>query len=166
MSQPAPVHARLGRLAELVGTWEGDGQGLWTAAEPFRYHELATISSDGRPFLAYRQRSTALADGAPRHGEAGWFRPGAEDGRAELVLAQPTGIVEVHRGRWEGDTLVLRATLVGRAETALSVTGVERRLHVEGDRLTYLLRIAMNDEELADHLAAELHRVTEASDIA
>lgn len=157
MSDIAPVHPRLGRLAELVGTWEGEGHGLWAAPEPFRYHEVVTISSDGRPFLAYRQTTTARADGTPRHGEAGWFRPGAGDG-AELVLAQPTGIVEVHQGHWEGDTLVLRASLVGCTETALRVTAVERRLRVEGDRLTYLLRIAMNDEELADHLAAELHR--------
>jgi THAP domain-containing protein 4 len=152
------VDPALARFGFLLGTWEGEGQGLWPADPPFRYRERVVFEHPGRPHLRYEQRTWALSDGAPRHAEAGYLRPG--DGSAvEWVIVQPTGICEVQTGVLEDQTLTLTATAIALAPTAKRVTGVTRRLWLQDGTLRYLVRIAMNGEPLADHLAATLGRV-------
>jgi hypothetical protein len=145
----------------LVGRWRGEGRGLWAADPPFRYREEVVVAATGRPFLLYRQQTWDLADGSPRHAEVGYLRLG-EAGALELVVVQPTGIAEVHAGSFDGSTLDLRPVAVTRTPTAKEVSGVERRLVLRGDSLTYRVRIAMHDEPLADHLEATLQRVPDA----
>ncbi len=141
-----------------MGTWRGDGQGLWTADPPFRYHEEVQFSHNGKPFLIYGQKTRAADDGRPMHMETGYLRPG--DGKtAELVVAQPTGFAEIQTGPLRQQHLILTAANIGRTPTAINVTGIERRIWREGDDLKYLVRISMNDEPLADHLSAVLHLV-------
>lgn len=156
--QPPALHPDLVPLAFLLGKWRGEGRGLWRADPPFRYAEEVEFGHVGRPFLAYRQRTWAADDGRPMHAEAGYLRPG-QGGRVELVLAQPTGLTEVQVGPLDGRRLTLRAAAIGRSPTALNVTAIERQVWMEGDTLHYLVRIAMNDEPLAAHLAATLRRV-------
>ncbi|MBV8083732.1 MAG: FABP family protein [Chloroflexi bacterium] len=161
MSSPtAPdLPPALAPLAFLIGSWRGQGQGMWNPTNPFRYREeVQFVAPPGKPFLFYTQRTWALDDGRAMHVEAGYLRPG--DGRTvEFVLAQPTGLTEVQAGTLAGQRLTLRAATVGRAPTALNVTGIARELWREGDVLRYLVRMAMNDEPLADHLTADLQRV-------
>jgi hypothetical protein len=143
-------------LAFLIGTWRGEGGGLWNPANPFRYREeVQFLAPPGKPFLTYSQRTWALDDGRAMHTEVGYLRPG--NGRnVEFVLAQPTGFAEVQTGPLEGQRLILSARSLGRAPTALNVTAISRDLWREGDTLRYLVRMAMNREPLADHLAAAL----------
>lgn len=156
MSDP-PIHASLSDLAFLVGTWEGEGRGLWAADPPFRYRERVVVDHDGRPFLRYEQRTWSLADGVPRHAELGWLRRAA-DGTLEMIVSQMTGIADVHSGRLEGRTLTLEAEAIALAPTAKRVTAITRRITVEDRTLHYLVRIAMNHEPVADHLEATLRR--------
>jgi hypothetical protein len=143
-------------LAFLLGTWRGEGQGLWDRENPFRYTEEITFSFvPSKPFLIYSQRTRAADDGRPMHMETGYLRPGGGN-RVELALAQPTGITETHAGTVDDQTLDLTAGHIGLTATALNVTAVQRRVWREGDTLQYLVRIAMNDEPLADHLSASL----------
>jgi hypothetical protein len=161
MSSPSlpDLPPALAPFAFLIGTWRGEGRGLWNAADPFRYREEAQfVAPPGKPFLFYTQRTWALDDGRPMHAESGYLRPG--DGRTvEFVLAQPTGLTEVQTGLLDGQRLTLQAASVGRTPTALYVTAVSRELWREGDVLRYLVRMAMNGEPLADHLTAELTMV-------
>jgi THAP4-like, heme-binding beta-barrel domain len=149
-------HPALEPLAFLIGTWRGEGRGLWTAEPPFRYtEEVQFTAPPGKPFLFYTQRTWALDDGRPMHAEAGYLRPG--DGQTvEFVVAQPTGFAEVQLGPVEGQQMTLRAASLGRAPTALKVTAIERRIWRLGDELHYLVRMGMNDEPAADHLSAAL----------
>ncbi len=157
MNGQPPLHPALASLAFLLGTWRGQGQGLWMADPPFRYREEVVFSHVGKPFLAYRQRTEAADDGRPLHAEVGYLRPG--DGSiVEFVIAQPTGFAEVQTGPLEGERLSLRAESLGRAPTALPVTAIERTIWREGEALRYLVRIAMNHEPLADHLTATLYQ--------
>jgi hypothetical protein len=155
VSAPAVV----GPLSFLLGTWEGDGRGLWTGdGPPFEYRERVSLAGGERPFLTYHQ-STWAADGKPLHTEAGYLRPVTE-GSVEFVVAQPTGIVEVHAGAVREGRVELRSVRVEHAPTALNVTEVTRTMWVVGDELSYEVALAMNDEDLAPHLAGTLHRTT------
>jgi THAP4-like, heme-binding beta-barrel domain len=154
---PPPLHPDLQPLAGLLGTWRGEGAGEYPTISPFRYGEEVRFWHVGKPFLAYAQRTWSLEDGRPLHAETGYWRarPG---GAVEVVLAHPTGIVEVQEGRVDGGRIELHSTTMARTATAKSVTALARRLELAGDRLRYTLAMAAVGQPLQHHLAAELRR--------
>jgi hypothetical protein len=154
--EPAP-HPSIEPLAFLLGTWKGEGSGVWPGAEPFRYGEEMTFEHVGDEFLIYSQRSWAAEDGSPLHFERGFFRP-AGPGRVEVVLAHPLGIVEVAEGTIEETVVDVASTKVERTSTASAVTDLRRRIEVRGDVLAYALRMAMQEIPLTAHVTAELRR--------
>lgn len=157
----ADLHPDLGALAALLGTWEGRGHGDYPTIDAFDYLEQVTFGHVGKPFVAYTQRTRHATTGVPLHAEAGYVRPGGHAG-VELVIAQPTGIVEVHLGTLERDaeTVVLdvRCDAPGLSATALPVRAVRRRVVVVGDELTYDLWMAHGDTPETHHLHATLTR--------
>jgi hypothetical protein len=157
-SQAAPpLHPELQPLAGLLGTWRGEGAGEYPTIAPFRYGEELRFWHVGKPFLAYAQRTWSLEDGRPLHAETGYWR--AKTGLAvELVLAHPTGIVEVQEGRLDGGRIELRSTTMAGTATAKQVTELRRSFELDGDRLSYTLAMAAVGQPLTHHLAAELHR--------
>ena len=161
----ATLHPEVEPLACLLGTWRGEGDGSYPTIEPFRYSEEVTFTHVGKPFLAYRQATVNLATGLPAHAEAGYWRP-AGPGRVELVLAHPTGVVEIEEGTIDatdgGVELHLRSAAVACATTAKSVTTLERRLHVAGETLRYDLAMGAVGQPHQHHLSAELRRGGEA----
>ena len=146
------------RWPGLIGTWSGPGHGHYPTIEPFDYVETVTIGHVGKPFLSYLQRTQHPSTGLPMHTETGYFRMAGSD-RVELVIAQPTGVVEVLEGTVDAGTIRLRSTLIGRTGSAKEVTQVERELTVRDDRLSYVIRMAAVGSPLSDHLEAELDRV-------
>ena len=155
------VHPALGALADLVGTWEGEGTGEYPTIAPFTYRETVVLSASGRPFLAYSQRTRRSDSDEPLHAESGWLR-GQVDGRAELVVAQPTGLVEaaVLTLRSEAGALVLDGdrTPVVRTPGAREVVDVRRRFVLSGDELRYDVWMTWAGHEDAHHLRAVLRR--------
>jgi hypothetical protein len=152
---------RLGPLDAFVGTWDGEGDGIYPTIATFAYREQITFSDGGvKPFLGYAQRTSAVDDGRPLHAESGFLRWAG--GSPEWIIASPTGLTEVLIGNAVvvdgGVDLHVRTSVVSLSPTAKVVESVERILRVRGDVLAYELHMAAVGEPHQLHLTATLRR--------
>jgi THAP4-like, heme-binding beta-barrel domain len=152
------LHAAVAPLSFLLGRWAGEGEGSYPTIETFHYGEEITLSHVGKPFLAYAQRTWSLDDGRPLHAETGYWRCPSPT-RVELVVAHPTGVVELSEGPLTSASVVLSSKTVAGTTSAKEVTAVVRRIAVTEDRLDYELDMAAVGMALTGHLHAVLHRV-------
>jgi nitrobindin-like protein len=155
----ASLHDAVVPLGFLLGRWAGEGEGSYPTIDPFRYGEEITLSHVGKPFLAYAQRSWSLDDGRPLHAETGYLRCSSPS-QVEIVVAHPTGVVEVSEGPLTATSVVLSSRAIARTGTAKEVTAVIRRITVESALLEYELDMAAVGVVLTGHLRATLHRVS------
>ncbi|OBJ07152.1 peroxynitrite isomerase [Mycobacterium sp. 1465703.0] len=158
---PPDLHPDLAALAPLLGTWAGQGSGMYPTIPPFDYLEEVVFSHVGKPFLAYGQKTKAVADGKPLHAETGFLRV-PRPGQVELVLAHPSGITEIEVGTYSvaGDRIDMQmsTTAVGLTPTAKEVTALGRSFRIDGDELSYTVQMGAVGQPLQDHLSAVLHR--------
>ncbi|MGZ6826409.1 MAG: FABP family protein, partial [Mycobacteriales bacterium] len=124
------LHPSLEHLAFLVGEWQGLGVVGYPTITEARYEQEVSFSHDGRPFLAYISKTWLIDDeGArirPSGVETGFWRPGREPRDVEVLLAHPTGIVEVYVGEVAFSRIELTSEVVARTETAKEVTAFTR----------------------------------------
>jgi hypothetical protein len=155
------LHPDIAVLAPLLGTWVGRGAGEYPTIEPFTYAEEVTFGHVGKPFLSYTQRTKALSDGRPLHGETGYLRV-PSPGRVEWVLAHPTGVTELEEGlltvRAGVIEMELASSAIGRTASAKDISALSRSFRLEGDAMTYTVRMAAVGQPLQHHLAASLTR--------
>jgi len=153
----AALHPDIAHLAWLLGSWAGGGSGRYPTIDSFDYVEQVEFGHVGKPFLSYVQRTKHAETGLPLHAETGYIRPVGVD-RAELVIAQPSGISEVHEGAIDAQTASFRSTSVVTTATAKDVAEVHRTITVASDTLSYTVDMAAVGLELQHHLAATLER--------
>ena len=154
------LHADLAPIEFLLGTWRGEGVGGYPTMESFRYGEEVTFRHNGKPFLAYAQRTWALDDGRPLHAEAGYWRP-QPDHRIEVVMAHPTGVVEIYYGTVAFHRIDLATDLVARTTSAKEVTALKRLYGLVDGRLMYAVDMAAVGQDLQSHLSATLEKVSD-----
>lgn len=157
------LHPALLPLLPLVGVWEGEGQVGYPTIEGHHYRQRMSFGHDGRPFLAYESRTVLLdADGQVLRQsarEVGWWRAGTGE-EFEVLLAHPTGIVEVYVGvataptTWE-----LSTDVVARTRSAKEVTANHRLYGIVEGALLYAVDMAAVSQPLQPHLSARLERI-------
>jgi THAP4-like, heme-binding beta-barrel domain len=157
VSAPA-LHPDAEPLAFLLGTWRGEGHGHYPTIEPFDYVEEITFGHVGKPWLAYQQRTRHATEDRPLHAESGYLRP-VGLGRLEVVMAYPTGHVEVADGTIDGTGIDWKTRTLVATGTAKRVDEVKRTLRVDGDLLSYEMAMAAVGVPLTPHLSATLRRV-------
>lgn len=153
-------------LAWLVGTWVGVGVVGYPTMTETRFGQEATFSHDGRPFLSFTSRTWLLDEEGNQvraaATESGYWRPAGdapEGGLAvEVLLAHPTGIVELYLGRAHGARVDLATDFVARSSTAKEYTAAARMYGlVEGD-LLWVMDMAAMGHPLQSHASARLRR--------
>lgn len=156
----------------LLGTWRGEGVGGYpTIAEDFRYGEQITFACYGKPVIEFHSETWRIdgeLEGQPLARQAGFWRPLAnpedpEAPRLEVVLAQPTGIVEVFYGGLvagpSGTHVEITSDLIGHTATAKQVDVDKRMYAVRGGKLMYAIEMAAVGQPLQAHLSAALDPV-------
>ena len=155
----AELHPACAPLAFLLGTWQGAGTGVYPTIEDFSYVEEVSFTHVGKPFVSYVQKTKDAGSGLPLHCEAGFLRP-QPDGRVELVLAQPSGVVEVLEGPAEGRDIQLSSVAVLGTDSAKPVTATERRLWLDGEVLYSSVAMAAMGLEIQHHVVSEMYRLS------
>lgn len=162
----------LAHLSWLVGRWGGIGEGGYPTVDPFRYEQVVEFATDGRPFLEYRSISWIVDEENNRlrraATESGYWRPRPDNG-VELLLAHPTGFVEVWVGRVEvtaiqdaritGARMELTTDAVVRTESAKDVSAGHRLYGLVGGRLLTTYDMAAMGHGLTNHLAIALEPI-------
>jgi len=156
------LHPNLAPLSFLLGRWEGAGVGGYPTIESFQYGQEVSFSHNGKPFLIYTSRTWRLDEegriGPPLGTESGFWRP-QPDNHVEVLLAHPTGFVEIYLGEITGTRIELATDVVARTSSAKQVTAGRRLYGLVGADLAYAYDMAAMGQPLQSHLSAQLKRV-------
>jgi hypothetical protein len=171
---PAPLIP----LAWLIGKWAGAGVIGYPTIEEARFGQEIEFSHDGRPFLSYRSQTWLLDDDGnqtrPLATETGFWRPlaatvGHADEKAddvpspgtelEVLLAHPTGFVEIYLGTVNGPRIDLATDLVARTATAKEYTAASRLYGLVESDLLWAMDMAAMGQPLQSHASARLKRM-------
>lgn len=162
MEIPADLQAALIPYAWLLGGWAGAGVGGYPTIDEFRFGQEMSFTQNGKPFLAYASRSWLLDDDGqrvrPLAQESGYWRPQPE-GRLEVLLAHPTGVVEVYVGSIDGAKVEIQTDAVLRTESAKEVSAGHRLYGLVDADLMWAYDMAAIGQPLQPHLSARLKRV-------
>lgn len=154
-------------LAWLVGRWQGAGVVGYPTMESVHFGQDIECSHDGRPFLSWHSRTWLLdSDGnqvRPLATEVGFWRPVAEqsDGSTvELLLAHPTGFVEMYAGVAQPARIDLSTDGVMRSPAAKEYSAAKRTYGLVKGNLMWVMDMAAVGQQMQSHVSAELKRVT------
>jgi hypothetical protein len=157
------LHPALLGLLPYVGLWRGRGRGGYPTIDDFTYAQEVRFSHDGRPFLAYESRTWILDDEdkpvRPAAREVGWWRAQENSDEIEVLITEPTGVMELYFGTIDGLKIEMATDAVLRTPTAKQVAGAHRLYGIVEGALAYVIELAAMGQPLQSHLSARLERV-------
>jgi hypothetical protein len=148
----------LAPLSFLLGRWRGEGTGSYPTIEPFVFTQELNFEFYGKPVLAYSSSTWAGDDGRPLARETGFWRV-TDPVEVEVLLALPTGLVEVLYGRVADQAVDLATDLVARTRTAKEVTAERRHYDMVAGELRFRQEMAAVGQPLQPHIEARLRRL-------
>jgi hypothetical protein len=156
------LHPALEPVRFLIGRWEVAGVVGYPTIESANFGQESSFSHNGKPFLIYTSRTWLLAEdgtiGRPLAMESGFWRP-QPDGGLEVLLAHPTGIMEIYLGQITGTKIEMATDAVVRTATAKEVTAGKRLYGLIGTDLGWAYDMAAVGQPLQSHVSAQLKRV-------
>ena len=156
------VHPDLAEIAFLLGRWEGAGVGGYPTMESFNFGQEIEFEQNGKPFLIYTSRTWLLNEAGekvkPLATETGYWRPQPEH-QVEVVLAHPTGIVEIYVGDVAFHRIVLNTDVVARTVTAKEYTAGHRLYGLVNGDLMWAYDMAAVGQSLTSHMSGQLKKV-------
>ncbi len=160
------LHPDLAPLAWLVGRWEGAGVvGYPTMDAAHHFGQEIVCTHDGRPFLRWESRTWLLDEAGEPVRQAGtelgfWrvVEPDEHGTNVELLLAHPTGIVEMYAGTAAPAKIELRTDGVMRSPHAKAYAAGHRMYGYVQSNLMWVMDMAAMGEPLTSHLSGELKR--------
>lgn len=157
----ADLPPALAPVAWLIGRWEGAGVVGYPTMESSHFGQELTIGHDGRPFLTWHSLTWLLAEDGSRlrasASESGFLRV-LDDGDVELLLAHPTGILEMYFGTPGQARLELRTDSVVRSVHAKEYNAATRLYGLVDSDLMWAMDMAAMGEPLTSHASAQLKR--------
>lgn len=150
-------------LAWLLGRWEGAGVVGYPTMTSVHFGQEIEVTHDGRSFLKWESRSWILDSETgervrPSAVESGFWRP-MDNGEVELLLAHPTGIVEMYYGTIEPARIQLKTDGVLRSPHAKEYNSASRMYGLVDSQLMWVMDMAAVGHPLQSHLSAQLKRV-------
>ncbi len=156
------IHPDIAPLAWLVGRWEGAGVVGYPTIESANFGQELVVTHDERPFLRWESTTWILDDAGnkvrPSGTELGFWRPGGE-GEAELLLAHPTGIVEMYYGTVEPGRIELQTDGIIRSPQAKEYSSAKRMYGLVKSNLMWVMDMTAAGQPMSSHVSAELKRV-------
>ncbi|WP_199564926.1 FABP family protein [Spongiactinospora rosea] len=158
------MHADLEPLAFLLGRWEGAGVGGYPTMESIRFGQEIVFGHNGKPFLSYVSRTWLLDDEGgrvrPLATESGYWRAQPER-QVEVMLAHPTGIVEIYLGEVVFNKVEMATDVVARTGTAKEYAAGRRLYGLVNGNLMWAYEMAAMGHGIQPHMSAELKKVAE-----
>ena len=150
-------------LAWLIGRWEGAGVLGYPTIESAHFGQEVEVTHDGRSFLKWESRAWILDSATgervrPAAVESGFWRP-QPNGEVELLLAHPTGILELYYGTMEPARIQLKTDGVLRSPGAKEYNAATRMYGLVESKLMWAMDMAAVGQKLQSHLSATLTRV-------
>eukprot|EP00128_Syssomonas_multiformis_P007312 Colp12_sorted_trinity150504_noHs@12643 len=161
-----PVEPPAHPLADLLGSWRGNGKGDYPTIKDFEYLEELKFTALTPMVAKYEQRTWNPANGKPMHVETGYIRH--KDGTFDATMCDPTGLAHVYSVErsvmTDGVQFKFVSTSITRTTSAKEVTAVERIFTLCPTRqsLSVVLNMAAVGLQMQHHLTSNLIKLDEA----
>ena len=149
----------------LHAAWDAAGPGVESLRDGVDDRgplAVVVVTHDERPFLRWESTTWILDDAGnkvrPSGTELGFWRAGGE-GEAELLLAHPTGIVEMYYGTVEPGRIELQTDGIIRSPQAKEYSSAKRMYGLVKSNLMWVMDMTAAGQPMSSHVSAELKRV-------